>query len=287
MPDVSLPETKPQPRVTALVVSYTNAPALRRCLTALEQSKNREELEIIVVDKGSHDESPTIDTEFPHVTVLRLPRNFGNAKALNIGMRTAAAELMFFLVPEVEVQPDTLPKLASRLDAEPDAVAVCPVLGKEDQFFGLPTPADGTHLAPLRIDTTQDALPVDGATFDAMMARKYFVRGINFLDEKFGEYWADVDLAFQIRRSGKKILALPNVSCTYTPRRERFPDSALKVLEADRITGAARYFGKYYGFLSGLTFRIKAILGALFSFQLGLFAAALSGRKVDGTQSEL
>src|SRR5271165_2677014 len=97
-------ETKTQPRVTALIVSYYNADALRQCLTALEKSKDREALEIIVVDKGSRDGSATIDSEFPHITVLRLPRNFGNAKALNIGMRTAAAELIFFLLAEVEVQ---------------------------------------------------------------------------------------------------------------------------------------------------------------------------------------
>lgn len=285
MDDLAPQETKP--RVTALVVSYNNVEALRRCLAALELSKGREALEIIVVDKGSRDESSTIDSEFPHITVLRLPRNFGNAKALNIGMRTAAAEFMFFLVPEVEVLPNTVAGLADWLDADPDAVAVCPVLDVEGQFYRLPTPQQGAELEPLRIDTSVAAVPVEGATFDAMMARKYFVRGINFLDEKFGEYWADVDLCFQIRRSGRKIVAIPGLTCTFTPRPERFPDSALKVLEADKVTGGARYFGKYYGFFSGLLFRVKAILKALFSFRLGLFAAAVSGRKVDGTQSEL
>lgn len=286
MDEVSEQEGKPQARVTAIVVSYYNVEALRRCLAALEKSKDRDALEIIVVDKGSRDGSATIDSEFPNITVLRLPRNFGNAKARNIGMRTAAADLVFFLVPEVEVQPDTVVQLANKLDAEPDAVAVCPLV-REDQFYRLPTPATGTRLDPVPLEADADVLTVEGATFDAMMARKYFVRGINFLDEKFGEYWADMDLSFQIRRSGKKILALPRVTCVYTPRPESFPANARKLLDADRITGGARYFGKYYGFLSGLMFRIKEAFKALFSFNLGLLVAILSGRKVDGTQSEL
>lgn len=286
MDDVSKQETKPQPRITALIVSYYDVEALRRCLAALEKSKGREALEIIVVDKGSRDGSATIDSEFPHITVLRLPRNFGNAKALNIGMRTAAAELIFFLVPEVEVQPDTVVQLANRLDADPDAVAVCPVV-HEDQFYRLPAPDNGAVLEPVHIDTAADIVPVEGANLDAMMARKYFVRGINFLDEKYGEYWADVDLCFQIRRSGKKVLALPALTCRYTPRHDKFPENALKLLEADKITGGARYFGKYYGFFKGLMFRLKEVLRVLFSFRLGLFGAILSGRKVDGTQSEL
>lgn len=286
MPDVPAEETQPQIRVTALVASYYNVEALRRCLAALEKSKERETIEIIVVDKGSRDGSANIDSEFPNITVLRLPRNFGNAKALNIGMRTATAELMFFLVPEVEVQPDTIVQLANRIDADPDAVAVCPV-AHDQQFYRLPTPKSGTRLEPVHIDTDADIVPVQGATFDAMMARKYFIRGINFLDEKFGASFADVDLCFQIRRSGKKVLACPRLTCTYTPRPERFPENALRLLEADQVAGAARCFGKYYGFVSGLLFRLKEILKALFSFKLGLFTAIASGRKVDGTQSEL
>src|SRR5438132_1934444 len=151
MPDASTQETKPQPRVTALVVSYYNVEGLRRCIEALEKSKDREALEIIVVDKGSRDGSATIDSEFPHITVLRLPRNFGNAKALNIGMRTAAAELIFFLIPDVEVQSDTIVQLANRLDADPDAVAVCPLV-HEDQFYRLPTPDKGAVLESIQID---------------------------------------------------------------------------------------------------------------------------------------
>src|SRR3984893_15550073 len=127
MDEGSNQETKTEPRVTALIVSYNNAPALRRCLAALEQSQNRETLEIIVIDKGSRDGSELIDSEFPHITVLRLPRNFANAKALNIGMRTAAAEMVFFLVPEVEVKPDTVALLAKQLDDDPDTCGACAV----------------------------------------------------------------------------------------------------------------------------------------------------------------
>ncbi len=289
MVPVSTEETKPQVRVTALVISYNNAEALRRCLTALEQSKSRETLEIIVVDKGSRDESSTIDSEFPNITMLRLPRNFGNAKALNIGMRTAAAELVFFLLPELEVQPDTISQLADRLELDSNAVAVSLVTRQEGQFYRLPLPSDGANLKPIQVATGRDPVPVpvEGATFDALMVRKYFVRGINFLDEKYGEFWADVDLSFHIRRSGKKILAMPDLGCRFTPRTDIFPDNALKVLEADKITGGGRYFGKHYGFFSGIMFRLKSTLKALFSFQLGLFTASLSGRKVDGTQTEL
>ena len=286
MDDASQHGEQPKFRVTALVVSHNNAEALRRCLAALGRSTNREALEIIVVDKGSRDESPTVDSEFPNITMLRMPRNFGSTKALNIGMRTAAGDLMFFLVPEVEVEPGTVAQLAAKLDSDPDAVAVCPVIDAH-QFYRLPAPAKGAGLELVRVDTSAGEVAVEGATFTAMLASKYFIRGINFLDEKYGETFSDVDLCFQIRRSGKKVLALPQIACQYTPRPDHFPDSALRVLEADRIAGATRYFKKYYGLFPSLLFRLKAILKALFSFRLGLLAALMSGKKVDGTQREL
>src|SRR5512138_2166037 len=114
------------PKISAIILSYNSAPALRRCLAALEASTARAQMEIIVVDAGSQDESPHLDTEFPEVTFQRMPRNFGATKALNIGARTAAGEYIFYVATEAEVQPDTAAKLAHHLDSDESAAAVCP-----------------------------------------------------------------------------------------------------------------------------------------------------------------
>ena len=278
-------EQQPQYRVSAIVVSLNNFEALRRCLAALERSKNREAMEIIVVDKGSRDQCPSVDSEFPNITVLRMPRNFGTTKALNIGMRTAVSDWMLFLVPEVEVEPETVPQLLAKLDSDADVVAACPVVAAE-QFYRLPQPQTGAAVAPVNVDSEVPEVVVEGATFEAMLASKYFIRGINFLDEKYGETFSDVDLCFQIKRSGKKVLAMPKVPCGYTPIDVRITEAGARILEADRIAGAARYFKKYFGLIPSLMFRLKTVVKALFSFRLGLLFAVIAGKKVDGTQGE-
>ncbi len=121
-------ESQAPPRVSVVIVSHNAAAALRRSLVALEASRGRETFEIIVVDSGSADDCSRMDAEFPAIHMLRLPRNFGLVKALNIGMRTAKGEFFLFLEPGMEVAPDTVPSLAERLEAEPDAVAVCPLI---------------------------------------------------------------------------------------------------------------------------------------------------------------
>src|SRR5580704_6318024 len=284
-------EQAPPPKVTALIFSYDSAPALRRCLAALEGSNDRTLIEILVVDCGSHDESPQLDSEFEGVTILRLPRYFGRTKALNIATRTAAGEHLFLLSPEVEVLPTTIPSLLARMEADQEAAALCPLLLDTEsrshaQFFLLPTPATGLELTPVEIDKAASAVPVEYATFEAFLVRKYFVKGINYLDERYGEFWSDAELCYQIRRASRKTLALPQVTALYTPH-SPYSESSKNIMEADRVHGLAVYFGKHYGFLTSLLFRIKAILMALITLRLPLFIALVQGTKIDGSQSEI
>src|ERR1039458_168760 len=212
----------PTPKVTALVFSYDSAPALRRCLAALEGSNDRALIQILVVDCGSHDESPQLDSEFEGVTILLLPRYFGRnktlkitrptaargpasrrppryfgrTKPLNIAGRTAAGEHLFLLTPQVEVLPTTIPALLARMESDQEAAALCPLLLDTEshshaQFFLLPTPATGLELTPVEIDKAAGAVPVEYATFEAFMVRKYFFKGINYLDERYGEFWSE------------------------------------------------------------------------------------------------
>jgi GT2 family glycosyltransferase len=92
-----------EPKVSAILLGLNQAAALRRAIQALEGSQERERLEIVVIDCGSRDESAQLDSEFEKITVLRLPMFLGAAKAMNIAVRTAKAEILFFLSPNVEV----------------------------------------------------------------------------------------------------------------------------------------------------------------------------------------
>lgn len=307
-------ETQPSPKVTALIVSYNSARPLRRCLEALERTTPRALLEILVVDCGSQDESPTLDAQFPSVTILRLPRHFGATKALNIGVRTAKGEYIFFLDPEVEVQPETTGALAARLDSDEEATAVCPLLTDPDgelvsRIEPLPTPTSlatasrgGERPSPvsLQLDSASQDVAYPGRT--ALAARKRFIEGMNFLDSRYGEYWADAELCFQILRAQKKIRLLPNVRVTIHPREVELadlPSAARAVLAADCVLGAAEFIGKHYGFFAALKFRLagifwalgRAILGLLkmrdVGFEFGRLTALISGQKVDGSQGGL
>lgn len=289
---------EPQPpKVTALVVSYNAAAALRRCVEALRASQGRELFEILVVDLGSQDDSGQIDAEFDDITMLRLPKHFGATKAMNIATRTAMGDYILYLDPHVELKPDALVRLMRHLDADENASAVCPLL--EDAATGKPAPqayrlpnrelleqsckTGSVPLAAVNVGDGGSAIPVEYHSRAALMVRKVFVQGMNYFDERYGHYWGDAELAWQIRKAGKKTLILPQARATWhTP-----PEFRSKALDADRWVGAAAFVSKHDGFGAGLGFLISAVFRALFTFDFSLLTALVTSRKIDGTQGSI
>jgi GT2 family glycosyltransferase len=274
------------PRVSAILVAYNQAPELRRAIAALEKSPR---VEIVIVDCGSQDDSPQLDAEFPAVQILRLPRHFGSTRAMNIAIRTAKAELLFFLSPLVEVLPDTVTRLADFLEQDPSSAAVCPLLidpaGQAiARAYRIPSSADlaAGVLRIMKVDGGEESVAVEYASRDALLVRKQFLRGMNYFDERFGEYWADLDLAMQIRGAGKKIRVIPSIRATLHPGDD--PLQGYAPAEADRIVGAAAFLGKYNGFLAGFKFRMAATFRALLAFNFKRLSLLLGGEHM-GSQA--
>jgi len=293
-------EQEPQPpRVSAILVGYNQAPALRRAVQALERSRDRDRLEILVVDCGSRDDSTQLDTDFPAINMLRLPHHLGAARAMNIATRTAKADLILFLSPNVEVSPDTVTALADRLQPDADApetdvVAVCPLLIDAEEhpvsrIHPIPTRAElqaaasGGPLPSVALDLAQESITIAYPELDAVLIRKHFVRSMNYFDQRFGQYWADADLAMQIKRAGKQILLFPGIRAAYHP--EPDPLDGDPLARADRVSGAAALVGKYEGGMAAVSFRVGAVLSALAHFDLGMVSKLTGGQKLDGSQA--
>ncbi len=281
---VPLPETVPVPlRVSVIVIAHNQVGALRQSLAALERSTPREMLEVLVVDAGSDDSTRDIETDFPAIKLLRTPKNFGWTKSANIGTRTAKGEFLFFLPPGVEVQTDTVERLTARLDAESDVTVVCPVERNSSgetvgRSFQLPSPAE----LSARVSGGQWPM-ASGLEFPAgapIMIRRQAIVQINYLDEKrYGQFGADLDLFYQVKRGGRRVALADDVPVLV---RERPTELALGTDPVDMAHGAATYTGKWFGFGAGLGMRVKLALSRLGSLDLGGFVGVLSGSKTDG-----
>jgi GT2 family glycosyltransferase len=237
-------------------------------------------LQIIVVDNGSSDGAAQLDTEFPHLQWIRLPKNFGLTKAWNLGWHAADAPYVLFLHDDTELEPDAVVRLADTLDANPEAVAVCPLLVDRE---GRPAPQLGTmppdgQWRPAQTDGGQPTA-VEYPRGAALMARVHYIKAIRQIDERYGQWGADADLAIQIRRAGRRILLVPDARVRHSGR-----DAYTAMERADLLLARSVFLGKYQGFGAGLQARVASILGPLAGFRIGELKYTLSGQKIDGTQ---
>ncbi len=296
----SSPEIVQEPKVSVVIVSWNCVEALRRCLVALNASLQRERLEVLVIDAGSRDGSEQVDAEFHNVTVLRLPRNFGKTRARNIGIRTARAELILFLDPWVEVAPGTVMALAAALETDSGSAAAIPCLF---DTAGQPAPNAGqlpdrlALVAACRANTdlplgTQAVGGVELASDAALLVRKSFMRGTNFLDEKrFSEFWAELELFWGIHSAGKQVLIVAAPATLHQVQTSiPIPRSEDALLAADRVAGAASFISKHDGWSAMFSFIVGQLFGALGTafrepgYGLRLAMGILSGSRIDGTQ---
>jgi len=265
-----------KPRVSVIVVSRNQRELLRRSLDALGSSH-----QVIVVDNGSSDGSAGLEAEYPCVRFIRLPKNFGLTKALNLGLRSAEGEYLLFLHDDACVPSDAVLQLAELLETSPEVGAICPKFDGGKQVSNLPTPA---HPYP-------DWHTAGGVEFEdvecaggaAIMVRHQFIRAMRQIDERYGNYGSDIDLCAQVvLRASKKVRIACNVKALHDvpPNNVRKDDS---LLEADRVIGTAVFLGKYYGFWAGIKFRVARTLQSIFSFRWGMAKYLLSNQKLDGT----
>jgi len=304
-PDGQQPEPELGPIASVIVVSYRRGAVLRRCMEAIEKAEQRKRLDVIVLDLGNHDTTTEWDLEFPETTFLRLPRNFGATKALNIGIRSAKAELLCFLDPEIELLPDTIPRLAAALEEFPEAGAVCPLLvdaggNAIPQVRRLPDRdslwkawQDEASLGASVPTVMDKPLAVEYPGRKVLLMPRSFLKGMNYFDEKYGEWGADLELAFQIRHAGKKVLVMPGIKAVDRgSAAPAYNSSQMATLTADRLNGVSHFLSKRAGYFSGLMIHLQAVLVTLLraltfqnpSYNWSLFASLLSGQKIDGSQ---
>ncbi len=263
------------------MVSHNRIALLRKCLDRLATPG-----QVIVADNGSTDGSAQLESEYPNVRFIRIPRNFGLTKALNLGLRGADGELVLFLHEDVEISAEAVGELVAVLDSRPEIGAVCPLLVDEG---GRPAPQVSALPTPDRPEITWTAASPDEdrevacATGAAIMFRSFFLKALREIDAHYGNYGSDIELCAQVRRSGKKVLVLHQVRAIHH-RADDVSSGRLRAQQAaDRELGTAVYLSKHFGFAAGLKHRIVRSFGALLAFRLSELKLLVAGQKIDGS----
>jgi glycosyltransferase involved in cell wall biosynthesis len=94
--------------ISVILPAYDAAKHLRQCLSALvDQQVEGSDVEILVVDNNSTDQTAAIAREFPGVRVLCQPEQ-GSYASRNLGIRESSGEAVVFLDPDCVPRPGWL-----------------------------------------------------------------------------------------------------------------------------------------------------------------------------------
>lgn len=108
-----------RPTIAAVIPTHNRSAMLRRALESVT-AQTRPPEEIIVVDDGSSDDTPTwVRRDFPDVTYIR-QENAGVSAARNRGVASSGSEWIAFLDSDDEWRPQKLELQEEALAANPD-----------------------------------------------------------------------------------------------------------------------------------------------------------------------
>ena len=212
------------PWLSIVIVNRNAAETLRRCLTALRPQATND-VELVLVDNGSEDDSLAVTREaWPDAVLVSLPDNRGFAEGCNRGIAVAQGTWVLTLNNDTVVEPGFLATLArAARDAPDDLGMLQPRVMLEGRgrlnSTGVVIHRDGSaHDRDFDVDP---AARTEGdeilcVTAGAGLYRRAMLDAIRieagWFDPSYFMYFEDVDLGWRGRLAGWRAAYLPDAS---------------------------------------------------------------------------
>jgi GT2 family glycosyltransferase len=189
------------PKVSVVVATYNGARTLDACLESL-RGLNYPDLEIIVVDDGSTDNTDEIIRKYPDFHSFRHEKNLGLSVARNTGISAATGEIVAFTDSDCRADSEWLRYLISDLATSEFAGMGGPnLLPPEDSPIAAAVMASPGGPAHVML-TDRQAEHIPGCN---MAFYKWALEEIGGFDPIFHAAGDDVDVCWRVQQAGHKI----------------------------------------------------------------------------------
>ena len=215
--------TVQQPDVSIVIVTLNAFTDLERALRVLLDN-TEPSYELTVVDNDSRDGTSALLEQLENATVVRNRRNYGFGVANNQGAARARGRYIFFLNPDVCVNPGWLPPLVRRIESDDSIAAVGPMVLAPDGSLQSAGPllsrsgstasyGDGDR--PDRSEY-QLARVVDYLGGGCLLVRRRAFNEVGGFDPAYGLlYYEDVDLCLALAARGYRSVYEPRSRVTH------------------------------------------------------------------------
>jgi GT2 family glycosyltransferase/SAM-dependent methyltransferase len=227
------------PFLSAVLVSWDSASVLPSALEALRRSAEAagEEVEIVVVDNASSDDSADTAHRAGAERVIENPVNAGFASAASQGLAVAKGEWILLLNPDVIVDEDFVAAMAAAARASPPEVAT---LVPDLRFEARPTVINSRGIqvdevgipseiqAGLEASAAPPAPEPFGGSGGASLLRSGALAEVGGFEPVFFAYLEDADLAWRLQKAGYRARAVLSATARHAGSASTGEGSTLK-----------------------------------------------------------
>lgn len=249
--------------IAVVLVTYESAADLPACIASLPRAAAPHELEILVVDNASRDDSAGVGRELG-AKVIESQRNLGYSRAANRGAAETTAPWLLVANPDTLPAPGSLARLVATAEADPRIACVGPRLRNldgSDYPTGRRFPSlliGGLHalLGPVwpdnpatrryhltDLDRTTPA-QVDWVSGACMLLRRSAFDEVGGFDGAYFMYFEDMDLCLRLVRAGWKVVLEPRANVEHVVGGSTRSAPYRKVLNHHRST--LRFYHRRY-----------------------------------------
>ena len=203
--------------ISVIIPNWNGAHHLPTCLDSL-RAQTYADVEVIVVDNASSDDSLDVLARYREVRTVGLPTNCGFTGACNAGFAAASGGVQVLLNNDTEVDPAWLAHVAAAFEAHPEVGLVASKMLLFDRRDVFHTAGDYVTLDGLahnrgvwQRDVGQYDHPayVFSACGGSAAYRAAMLDEIGQLDDDFFFSFEDVDLAWRAQLAGWRCLYVP------------------------------------------------------------------------------
>lgn len=256
-------------KLSICIVNYNSGHLLSACLNSIAAFPPSSHYEILVVDNDSADGSALPASSVPGITLIRNSSNAGFARGNNQAFARAHGEYLLLLNADTELEPEALDRLIAFAEAHPRAGLVSAKLLDPDGTYQagfnvrrLPTLA--TAIAQLTL--LDEAWPhnpltrrylaadmdpeqpqqVEQPAASALLYRRTTYAQVGGLDERFPNWYNDVDLCHRVRAAGWEVWYYPGARVTHHGGMGAASRAAMGVV-LENYRSQRRYYYKHFG----------------------------------------
>jgi glycosyltransferase involved in cell wall biosynthesis len=192
--------------ISVIVPAYNEKGTIAETLNRLTQLQNEmKNLEIIVVDDGSEDNTAMQAANFPNVKCIKHEVNLGKGAALNTGIKKSCGEIIVIQDADLEYFPEKIPELIMPIMKED-----CDIVYGTRLFNGIPAGMSLSHYIGNRVLSFLAALIYGVKMTDVMTGYKAFKRAVfdSFELENRG-FGIEIELTAKSLGNGWKFTEIP------------------------------------------------------------------------------